>query len=369
MTPHSPTTATGSLAGFVARHERALVVAWLAGCAALVATMAIWGLALNGAERAVDAASEGWVRELAQAEALLAGGDSSRALAQLERLERDCPATFIKHRQDRERERLLAALGEAYRAEGRKKRALETLERAVTFDPKNFGNHFRLAELARELGEDDRARRAYEAVLAIHPTHLPSVAASMDMDFAAGRYGPVVDTFERYVDAWQLATVHLRAGATRVALDLPVDGRVHVLERECPVEVGWSGAITLETHGYSARVVSLEAIPALLAGEAPRPPLRLGTDATWTAAGGTNPASGELLASDTSATLASPTITATHGIARVRIELALFRSLSPTMWKQAEKSFANRLLVPRWRELLPRLRRGGAPEAGSVFED
>jgi hypothetical protein len=39
------------------------------------------------------------------------------------------------------------------------------------------------------------------------------------------------------------------------------------------------------------------------------------------------------------------------------------------MWKQAEKSFANRLLAPRWRELLPRLRRGGAPEAGSVFED
>ncbi len=369
MTPHSPTTAGGSLAGFIARHERALVTAWLAGCAALVATMAVWGLVLNGAERAVDAASEGWVRELAQAEALLAAGDSSRALAQLEQLERDCPATFIKHRQDRERERLLAALAEAYRAEGRKKRALETLESAVAFDPKNFGNHFRLAELARELGEDDRARTAYESVLAIHPTHLPSAAARMDMDFAAGRYEPVVATFERYVEAWQLATVHLQVGATRVALDVPVDGRVHELDVLCEVEAGWSGPLELQTHGYSARVESLEAIPALLAGEAPRPALQLGADAIWTVAGGTSPANGEMLASDTSATLQSAPVTAAHGVARVRIELALFRSISPTMWKQAEKSFANRLLAPRWRELLPRLRRGGAPEAGSVFED
>jgi tetratricopeptide (TPR) repeat protein len=369
MTTHSPTPEGHGIASFVARHERALAAAWLALCTALVATMAVWGIVLNGAERAVDRASVSWLKRLAEAEQLLAQGHSSRALAALERIDRECPATFVKHRHDRERERLLAALAHAYRAEGRKKRALETLERAVEFDPKNFGNHFRLAELARELGEDDRARTGYEAVLAIHPTHLPSAAARMDMDFAAGRYEPAVETFERYIDAWQLATVHLQVGTTRVALDVPVDGRVHELEVLCEVEAGWSGPLELQTHGYSARVESFEAIPALLAGEAPRPTLRLEADAAWTAAGGTSPASGELLASDTSAMLQSPPVTATHGVARVRMKLGLFRSISPTMWKQAEKSFANRLLAPRWRELLPRLRRGGAPEAGSVFED
>lgn len=360
---------SASIARFIARHERALIVAWLTGCAALVGTLALWGILQNGAERAVDAASEAWIEELDEAERLLRDGDKARALALLERLERDCPATFVKHRHDRERERLLAALGEAYRAEGRKKRALETLERAVAFDPKNYGNHFRLAELARELGEDARARGAYEAVLAIHPTHQPSAAALMDMDFSAGRYAPVVETFERYVDAWQLATVHLELGATRVALDVPVDGRVHPIDVPCAVEAGWSGAIVLHTHGYSAGVRSFEAVPALRAGELPRAALRLDAQAAWTPSGGASPASGELLARATNSSLTSAPIEAAHGIARIHLELALYRSVSDAMWKQAEKSFANCLKRSQWEQLCSRARRGGAAEAGSVFED
>lgn len=367
MTPHSPTSE--STARFVARHERTLIAAWLAGCAALAGTLAIWGIVLNGAERAVDAASEDWIGELDEAERLLRDGSTASALSLLERLDRDCPATFVKHRHDRERERLLASLAEAYRAEGRKKRALETLERAVAFDPKNYGNHFRLAEVARDEGEDARARSAYEAVLALHPSHQPSAAALMDMDFSAGRYAPVVETFEHYVDAWQLATVHLQLGATRVALDVPVDGRVHPIEVLCAVEAGWSGPIVLQTHGYSASLQSIEAGSALRAGELPRAPLRLDATATWTASGGTSPASGELLARETSSSLTSVPVEAADGIARIQLELALFRSVSDTMWKQAEKSFANCLLASRWRERLLHLRRGGASEAGSVFED
>jgi len=369
MTTHSPTPAGQGTASFVARHERALVAAWLALCAALVAAMAVWGIALNGAERAVDAASESWVRKLAEAETLLAQGHSSRALAALERIDRDCPATFVKHRHDRERERLLAALASAYHAEGRKKRALETLERAVAFDPKNFGNHFRMAELARELGEDVRAREAYETVLALHPTHLRSAEALMDMDFEAGRYEPVVATFERYIAAWQLATVHLRVGADRIALDIPVDGRAHVLDAPCDIAPGWSGSIALETHGFSAQLLSAEALPLLRAGEPPRVARDIPVDSSWTAAGCAVSSGGGWIAKDTSASLESGTVEAPDGVANVRVELALFRTLSAPMWKQAEKSFANRLLGARWRELLPSLRIGGAPEAGSVFED
>ncbi|MBM3991197.1 MAG: hypothetical protein FJ298_09355 [Planctomycetes bacterium] len=369
MTPHSPTPQDNAIERIVARHERALLVAWLALCVALLATMAIWGLVRNGAERAVDAASESWVRDLARAEELLEEGHVAHALAALERIDRDCPATFVKHRHDRERERLLAALASAYEADGRKRRALETLERAVAFDPKNFGNHFALAELARECGEDARARAAYAAVLAIHPTHLRSAEALMDMDFAGGEWQRVVATFERYIEAWQLATVHLRIGADRIALDVPVDGIPRALDAACAVAAPWSGTLALQTHGYSVRVLALAALPPLRAGESPRAALGVPIDARWSATGCANSNECDWIASGTDASIESAPLDAPDGIARVRLELALFRTVSAPMWKQAEQSFANCLLTARWRELSARLRQGGAPEAGSVFSD
>ena len=360
----------GPLTGFVARHERALIVAWLGACAALAAVMGVWGLALNGAEKAVDAWDERWVKELDRAQAVLEAGNSAAALALLERLDKDCPAKFVKHRQDRERERLLGLLGTALQQEGKKRRTLETFQRAVAFDPKNFANHFRLAQAARELGEDDVAKAAFEAVLAIHPTHAPSAAALADMSFDAGNYAPVVDVFERYIGAWQLETVHLSLGETRVALDVVVDGLAHEIEVPASVAEGWKGVVRLDTHGYSARLERVELCPPLRAGEAGRrEALVLTPGEEWLALGGTFDERYELSATERGAAMVSPEVGVPLGASLVRVRLTLFRSIPPEFWFQAEKAHFNKLKVPRWRELLPRIRRGGAPEAGTVFED
>lgn len=358
------------LAAFVARHERALIAAWLALCAAALGALALWGLWLNGAERAVDAHAEAWVARLDEAQALLDAGRTEQATALLERLDADCPATFVKHRQDRERERLLAMLGSAYLADGRKGRALDAFQRAAEFDPRNFANHFRLAEGARELRDLDRARDAYEAVLAIHPTHLPSVSALADLAFDAGDYARVVETFERYLDAWLLAEVRLKLGEREVRLELPVDGRPHTLEALFELPSGWNGPLTLETRGFSARCEWIEFDAPLRAGLAERSgTTRLEPLDDWPVAGAERAGPREIVAREGGSSWSVPEVAIGHGAGRVRLELTLYKSVGAELWTQAQKAYANRLEHARWRAVLERARAGGAPEAGSVFED
>lgn len=369
MAANSP-TATGSASSFLVRHERLLIGAWLGFCAAALGGMAVWGIAWNGAEKLVDERSEAWVAELDTARALLDAGAEERALALLERLDRDCPASFVKHRQDRERERLWALLGEANLRLDRKKRALEAFARAVQFDPKNFANHFRLAEVARELGETDVAKTEYAAVLAIHPTHTPSVAALIDMHYDAGNYAPIPELFERYIDAWLLATVHLELGTTRVALDVPVDGSVHEIRVPVELPLDWKGEVRVLTHGYSARVESIRFEAPLLAGRyGERDHVDVDCTRTEAASGGMRTESGELAAERVDSALTLGQLSLPQGSARAELKLALFRPIPRELWKQAEKSFSNRLQLPRWRELQDRIRQSGAPEAGVVFED
>ena len=57
----------------------------------------------NGAERAVDALDSAWVRRLDRIAEEVRLKRYEQALPRLERLDRDCPAVFVKHRFDRER--------------------------------------------------------------------------------------------------------------------------------------------------------------------------------------------------------------------------------------------------------------------------
>jgi hypothetical protein len=50
------------------------------------------------------------------------------------------------------------------------------------------------------------------------------------MPYAAGNYMPVVETYERYLDAWLLARIRVHFGDREVELDVPVDGRTHAVE-------------------------------------------------------------------------------------------------------------------------------------------
>ena len=352
------------------RHERALIVSWLAGCAALLAVMALWGLAFNGAERAVDAWDDGWVRELERVEATLASGDVATAVLRLEQLDRDCPAVFIKHRRDKERERLLVALGECYVELDKHKKAVATLGRLVAFDPKNFDNHFRLAQTHLHFGDTVAARSAYDQVLAIHPTHQPSVAAVIHMAFAASNYEQVVADYERYLDAWLLAPLQLHFGDHVVEFEARVDGEAHIVEGVVELAPGWSGSIELATNGYSAQLESLEIVPPLRVGVVEvLTPLRIAPDSAWNAEAGEAPAPGALNAASSASKLSTPIIALPQGGARVRAKLTLFKALDNAMWIEVSKSYRNRLELERWPAAQRRSRVGGCLEGGTHFDD
>src|SRR5688572_9113820 len=80
------------LVRFAQRHERALIAAWLGGCALLLTFLGLWGVALGGAERAVDSWDRSWLRELDRLESEVAAGGWESAAPALERLDRDQPA-------------------------------------------------------------------------------------------------------------------------------------------------------------------------------------------------------------------------------------------------------------------------------------
>lgn len=346
---------------WVARHERALIAAWLGACVLLVGGLAFWGIALNGAERAVDAWDSAWIGEVERAAAELERGEVDRATKRLEHVVRTNGVSFVKHKHDKEHERALALLAQAYAAAEKKGKTLATLERLVAFDPRNFANHFRQAEALRAFDEDALASEAYERVLAIHPTHWPSVSARIDMEFAAGNYTPVPEFYERYLDAWLLAPLRLSAGERRVEFEVQADGRPQVIEADFELESGWKGELRLETRGYSAVLESLELAPALRVGEAGRRP------STVIAAG--DGMAREVIASDVHSALELGELELPHGAQRVRLKLTLFKRLSSDTWTQVQTSYANKLLHERFALARARSRVGGCDEAGTVFED
>ncbi len=346
---------------WVARHERALIAAWLCASALLVGALAVWGVVFNGAERAVDVWDSAWIGEVERAAAELERGEVERATERLEHVVRTNGVSFVKHKHDKEHERALALLAQAYATADRKAKTLATLERLVEFDPRNFANHFRQAEALQAFGEDALAREAYERVLAIHPTHWPSVAARIDREFAAGNYTPVPELYERYLDSWLLAPLRLVAGERQVEFEVQANGLAQEVDVAIEIESGWKGRLRLETRGYTAALERLELVPALRVGELGRPP------STVLAPGDSRDR--EVLASDVHSALEFGELELPHGAQRVRLKLTVFKRLSPDTWTQVQKSYANKLLHERLASARARSRVGGCDEAGTVFED
>jgi tetratricopeptide (TPR) repeat protein len=340
---------------FVRRHERKLIVAWLCVCALFLGGFAAWGVAFGGAERAADAWERRWIERIDAAELLVEQQKLDAAVAELTELDRDFPGVSIKHRYDKERERILALLGACYVELGRKRLSLDALTRLASFDPKNYDNHFRLAEAQRHFGDTDEARATYEQVLAIHPTHLPTVQARIDMAYAGGLYAPVVEDYERYLDAWLLARVRVSCGERAVELDVPVDGREHALEGALDVPEGWSGSLCVETRGYSAKfgAIELEA------------PLRAGVVESAEVVKLAPPA--ELIAEKPGSRTRVDAVSLPRGAARVRLRLTLFKALPKELWREVSKSYANQLETAKWRDAEMRSRVGGCLQAGSLF--
>ncbi len=346
----------GGARAWIQRNERALALAWIAGCALLLAVLAIWGLGLNGAERAVDAWRSSWIATTERARVELEQGRTDIAVARLERIVATNGVDSVKHRYDKEHEHALALLADAYAAQGRKGKTLETLERLCAFDPKNFDNHFRHAQALLAFDEGGAAIEAFERVLAIHPTHWPSVAARIDLEYDAGAYAPIPALYERYLDAWLLARLRLVAGEREAWFEVQADGREHQAQFELWLDSGWSGPLTLETRGYSAESARVEFVPALRVGEA-------GRSAVVELRGR------EVTASDVNSRIELGDASLPNGAQLVRVTLAVFKRVDAPTWAQVRKAYQNRLLHDGLELATQRTRVGGCDAAGTYFED
>ena len=356
-----------------ARSERRLALLWLAVCGLGLAVLGLWGVVGGGAERAA-LALEGRLQErLDEAERLFAAGRFDAAAERLERLDRDHPAVFVKHRLDRQRERVLELLARSLTALGKKGRALEAARRAAAFDPRHWRNHRLEAEVALAFADGAAADDALARVLELYPSHLASAADRIRLAFEGGRYAEVPPLFEAYLDAWRPAILALEVGGRSAVLELRVDGRAHDLDvRLGPSENGAGfaaaaqdvppaadpapGRARLATAGYAVRVERLELAGAPEVGE-PGPPPRAALA----------PPAEPWSPADRAARLDLGPAPAFEP-ARARLALTAFKALPPELWAMVEKSYENTLddrglATVRARVLV------GAPDAPLQYAD
>ncbi len=354
-----------NLAGIVRRRERALIVAWLAACALLLGALGVWGVGFGGAERVIDAWNARWIPRIEAGEELMEAGRFEQAAAHFERLDRDFPALFIKHRLDRERERVLERLGASYLELDRKRSALETFERLVAFDPRNWRNHYLHATALEHFGED--ADEVFAGVLAIHPNHRPSVHSRITARFEGGRFAEVPEQYEAYLDAWLLARMTLEVSDASLPFEVVVDGREHAVEIPFEVQGGWSGELCLLTAGYSIRVASVELIEPLRVGRAePAAATTVLGQADWQAydAEPAGPSTWSARSPDSALCVAG---VGTHPTTRVRLLLTVYKAVPAELWARVERSYLNALDRDGLEAARARTVVGGCLEAGSVF--
>jgi hypothetical protein len=350
------------------RHERALIAVALAALALYLAALFVWGVWFGGAERAIDRWNAQTTRELAHAEALVAAERWDEAAAELERIDAHHPAVYVRHRLDRERERVLELLGQCWVELDRKRRALDVFERLVQFDPRNWRNHWLEAEALRHFGDGDEAQAAYREVLRIHPNHLPTVEALTGLYFDVSTlYANVVELHRAYLDAQLLGTVELALGEEIVRFDVPVDGRAHALSAPLEVPAGWKGVASLRTHGYSASPGALSFDPPTLVGVLGREGSTR-VEGPWRAVSASETRPGHFAASAVDSALLSE-VELSHGASRVAIEIALFKAMTPSLWSKVETSYRNRLLFDELEAVKARTVVGGCAQGGSVFEE
>jgi tetratricopeptide (TPR) repeat protein len=221
-------------------HPRRLLlgayVAVLALTLAVVFVPFLRGAVTERAQSAFRSVQGGWIERVERGEALVSEGSYEDAIAYLEELDARFPARVNRHSLDKERERILHALGQSYEAMGRKRLTLETYRRAVGFDPRNVANHFALAAAALRLDEAEEARAHLDSVLRIDPSHMPALEALIGLDFERGDFAGVSSRFEAYLAAFRIhVEMQMRLDDTVVLVSIPIDGRTGVVRAPIPV--------------------------------------------------------------------------------------------------------------------------------------
>jgi len=335
------------------RHERAWVAAFLGGFVALLILLALGtALDLGGRigffrplESAILAWDEHWMVRLEGGEALLAEGRAEEAALLLEDLNREFPARTVRFKRDRERERLLRALGRAHLSLERKRRSLTAFLELVAFDPRNYENHYALAMAQLHFREDEAATDSLIACLAIHPTFLPARRALAEVYYERGAFRAVADTFEGYLFASQFETMSVALGATEALFEATLDGRFHDYELRLEFQKfqpGSVGDLRLNGGGHFFEVESLQLVPPVAAGKR-----RAATTSLWPAG-----ASGESLLrpEDGQHAIQRKVPVMAGEVATVRLRARWLKAYDAELWRFAERSY-RRLLDPSGFEL------------------
>ena len=332
--------------------------------------LALGGVLLGGADRVVDAWSSRWPDKVERCADLVARGDFLAATQRLERLDARFPAVSVKHRFDKQRERLLGLLAQSYRELGRKRRCLDVHGRRVDFDSRNWQNHFEHARALVHFAEPADALDAFAEVTRIHPTHLPTLQEVVRLHFESARFEDVVRAYQAYLDAWLLAPITLRFGEHSQDVEIFCDGRNQTLEVPFELAAGWSGSFCIESHGYSLGFGSAELIAPVLVGEEST------IDSSLIEAHETLPFElremnevdrGRFAALGNDSRLCATARAPQAGCARLRIELTGYKALDAATWSMIEKSYSNLLRSEHLSLARMRTCIGGSLEAGSVF--
>jgi tetratricopeptide (TPR) repeat protein len=332
------------------RHERAFTAGYLAVVALFALVFLVDPLRVRVLDR-VQAGlfwwDERWIRRLRAGERMVAEGRMEEAADYLSRLDRIHPATGVRHGRDKERERLLRALARSYEALDRRALTIATLNRLIAFDSLNYLNHFLMAKAAERLlsgwAVAPEARDAYERVLRLFPSHLPSLRGCVEYYMDRGEFGPVTQAYQTYLDAHLVQEVELRIGGTKVLVPVLVDGRVREYEVPVALPPGHHPSLELATDGFSAALVEAALYPAARVG-------RLGTippaevDLTRAELVAMEPAGpGAFRARDSTAAIRLSLPSTPDGVAAVRLRLGLFKPIDRSLWGLVARSFRNLL--------------------------
>jgi tetratricopeptide (TPR) repeat protein len=340
-----------SLLAWFRRHERLLAFAFFGAAAIAVlgfAARPVRVRVLDLLQRRLDGWELRWDERLRHGERLLTEGRTLEAVAYLEQLDRVFPATDVRHGRDQQREWLLVLLARGYEALDRRTRTIETYQRLVAFDPRNYRNHVDLARASERLLSGaflaPEARDAYAAALVILPVHLPSLRGYIDYYLDRSEFPPIVRAFETYQEATLVQQVEIRLGDRAVTVPVLVDGRLRDYDVPLPAPIEGKGqTLSVATGGFSAALAEATLHPAMVAGAvASSEPLAL--DATRIDARAFERVRPQVFrATGEISTLGMPVPDTAGSVARVHLRLALFKPIDRALFAGVAKSYRNLL--------------------------